>query len=61
MTGSYCDFRKCDVEMDPKNPLLIPSNEQEWFNLFSRRPTYEFQGGFMVVENCNIIVKERKN
>jgi len=54
-------LRKCDVEMDPRNPLLNPSNEEEWFNLFSRRPTYEFQGGFIIVKNCDIIVKERKH
>ena len=53
-------FSRCEVVVDPKNPLLNPKTEAEWFSLFSRRPTYELGGGLMLVENINIIVKERK-
>lgn len=54
-------FRRCEVVMDPERPLLQPKTEQEWFDLYSRRPTYELGGGLMLVENINVIVKERKN
>ena len=54
-------FRKCEVVADPEKPLLTPKTENEWFSLFSRRPTYELGGGLMLVENINVIVKERKN
>ena len=47
--------------MDPERPLSQPKTEQEWFDLYSRRPTYELGGGLMLVENINVIVKERKN
>ena len=45
--------------MDPNNPLLNPKNEEEWFSLFSKRPTYAYQGGFLVVENTKITVTKR--
>ena len=54
-------FRKCEVVVDPEKPLLIPKTENEWLSLFSRRPTYELGGGLMLLENMNVIVKERKN
>ena len=47
--------------VDKEKPLLNPKTENEWFRLFSRRPTYVLGGGLMLVENCNITVKERKN
>ena len=53
-------FSRCEVVVDPENPLLNPKTEAEWFSLFSRRPTYELGGGLMLVENINIIVKERR-
>ena len=54
-------FRRCEVVVDKEKPLLNPKTETEWFSLFSRRPTYVLGGGLMLVENCNITVKERKN
>ena len=54
-------FRRCEVVVDPERPLLQPKTEQEWFDLYSRRPTYELGGGLMLVENINVIVKERNN
>jgi len=54
-------LQRCEVVVDPEKPLLIPKTENEWFSLFSRRPTYELGGGLMLVENINVIVKERKN
>ena len=40
---------------------MSSKDEKEWFSLFSRRPTYELGGGLMLVENINVIVKEREN
>lgn len=54
-------LRRCEVVVDPERPLLQPETEQEWFDLYSRRPTYELGGGLMLVENINVIVKERNN
>ena len=54
-------FRRCEVVVDKEKPLMNPKTENEWFSLFSRRPTYVLGGGLMLVENCNITVKERKN
>jgi|ERR1719284_684572 len=54
-------LKRCEIVMDPERPLLQPKTEQEWFDLYSRRPTYELGGGLMLVENINVIVKERKN
>jgi len=54
-------LRRCEVVVDKEKPLLNPKTETEWFSLFSRRPTYVLGGGLMLVENCNITVKERKN
>ena len=47
--------------MDPDQPLLKPKTEEEWFSLFSRRPTYEFLGSFMMVENTRVTVTKRIN
>ena len=54
-------LRKCEIVVDPEKPLVNPKTEAEWFNLFSRRPTYELGGGLMLVKNFNVVVKERKN
>ena len=53
-------FRRCNIKMDPKYPLLNPKTEEEWFSLFSRRPTYAPQGAFMVLKNLRITVSERE-
>ena len=46
--------------MDPEHPLLNPKTEEEWLSLFSRRPTHETQGAFMVVKNLRVTVSERE-
>ena len=46
--------------MDPSQPLLNPKTAEEWFSLFSKRPTYEYQGGVMLVENTRITVSKRQ-
>ena len=55
------NFRRCNIGMDPDQPLLNPKTEEEWFSLFSRRPTYAYQGAFMIVENTRVTVTKRKN
>ena len=47
--------------MDPEQPLLNPKTEEEWFSLFSKRPTYVKLGSFMIVENTRVTVTKRKN
>ena len=54
------NFRRCDIKMDPSQPLLNPKTAEEWFSLFSKRPTYEYQGGVMLVENTRITVSKRQ-
>ena len=53
-------FSRCNINMDPEHPLLNPKTEEEWFSLFSRRPTYAPQGAFMVLKNLRISVSERE-
>ena len=54
-------FRQCNIDMDPEQPLLNPKTEEEWFSLFSKRPTYVYLGSFMMVENTRVTVTQRKN
>ena len=59
-SDSMKNFRRCNIRMDPNQPLLNPKTEEEWFSLFSRRPTYAYQGGFLLVENTRVTVSKRQ-
>lgn len=52
-------LRRCNVDQDPKNPMTNPQSPDEWWELFSKRPLHEFQGGFLLLKNIQITVSRR--